>query len=741
MKENQLNNDSQELLLTEEEVFSDTLIGDDESPEPQESENELFRKEEGSGTFVPPILDVQQYLETYKQQKITDNIFIPILGNRHASAHLRILYILAFLFFVIAVGLGTYTFIQERNRHTQQMTGSALHINANSLTRNVDMVATGNQSAFGRVKEIYDDISQNIAQLSSMGGKNMAVIQKNLGNPLAPDIATILAQEKTLPPLMDAAKGALVDEYGIQAQINTLKQALIQRNAPANQALAVSRLSMLIDSIENSIIHTVINPKPPAKDVQLTIGNDLKSIDNLINALTRGDNSLGIAPLLPAEQEVLKKFAQLYEPFKAKALLLQENESSLFALKHAHQRVLSGVQEALPHIQALNQQLRISADKTSLMTWVFYATAGLSSLLGLLALAGVIYVSQADAHQMRLRQKIAEEENVRNQAAILRLMDELQTIADGDLTHEATVTEEITGAIADSVNNTVEEWRTLLGNVQNMADKVAQTSADVELTSAILLEASAEQLQAIRDTGQSVLDMAKRINAASYEAKDSALVALRARQAAVDGHRAVQDSIHGMNLIRDQIQDTSKRIKRLGESSQEIGEITELISDITEQTNVLALNAAIQAASAGEAGRGFSVVAEEVQRLAERSAEATQQIAELVKTIQNDTHDAIAAMERSTQEVVQGAALSDNAGKALEEIDRVSSKLSDLIQHISATTSEEANQANTVANSIQQIFSTTEQATEGTRTTDLTIRELTKVAQELRASIARFKIK
>ena len=741
MKENQLNNDSQELLLTEEEEFSDTLIGDDESPEPQESENELFLQEESGGTFVPPILDVQQYLETYKQQNITDNIFIPILGNRHASAHRRILYILAFLFFVIAVGLGTYTFIQERNRHTQQMTGSALHINANSLTRNVDMVATGNQSAFGRVKEIYDDISQNIAQLSSMGSKNMAAIQKNLGSPLAPDIATILAQEKTLPPLMDAAKGALVDGYGIQTQIDTLKQALIQRNAPANQALAVNRLSILIDSIENSIIHTVINPKSPAEDVQLTIGNDLKSIDNLINALTRGDNSLGIAPLLPAEQEVLKKFAQLYEPFKAKALLLQENESSLFALKHAHQRVLTGVQEALPHIQALNQQLRISADKTSLIRWALYVGTGLFGLMVPLALIGVIYVSQADAHQMRLRQKMAEDENARNQTAILRLMDELQNIADGDLTHEATVTEEITGAIADSVNNTVEEWRTLLGNVQNMADKVAQTSADVELTSAILLEASAEQLQAIRDTGQSVLDMAKRINAASYEAKDSALVALRARQAAVDGHKAVQDSIHGMNLIRDQIQDTSKRIKRLGESSQEIGEITELISDITEQTNVLALNAAIQAASAGEAGRGFSVVAEEVQRLAERSAEAAQQIAELVKTIQNDTHDAIAAMERSTQEVVQGAALSDNAGKALEEIDRVSSKLSDLIQHISATTSEEANQANTVANSIQQIFSTTEQATEGTRTTDLTIRELTKVAQELRASIARFKIK
>ena len=195
-----------------------------------------------------------------------------------------------------------------------------------------------------------------------------------------------------------------------------------------------------------------------------------------------------------------------------------------------------------------------------------------------------------------------------------------------------------------------------------------------------------------------------------------------------------------MNVIRDQFQDTAKRIKRLGESSQEIGEITELISDITEQTNVLALNAAIQAASAGEAGRGFSVVAEEVQRLAERSGEATRQIAALVKTIQTDTHDAVAAMERSTQGVVQGAHLSDNAGQALGEIDKVSRQLADLIQKISATTSEEAQSANAVASNIQQIFAVTEQATEGTRTTATQVRALARVAQELRSSVARFKI-
>jgi len=217
-------------------------------------------------------------------------------------------------------------------------------------------------------------------------------------------------------------------------------------------------------------------------------------------------------------------------------------------------------------------------------------------------------------------------------------------------------------------------------------------------------------------------------------------VARQSLQAAEEGLQAVQNAIGGMNSIRDQIQETSKRIKRLGESSQEIGEITELISDITEQTNVLALNAAIQAASAGEAGRGFSVVAEEVQRLAERSADATKQIAALVKAIQTDTHDAIGAMERSTQGVVEGAKLSDNAGTALTEIDQVSRRLAELIEQISNSTSREANLANVVAGNIQHIFAVTEQTGEGTRSTAAQVRELSKMAEELRQSVSRFKI-
>jgi twitching motility protein PilJ len=308
------------------------------------------------------------------------------------------------------------------------------------------------------------------------------------------------------------------------------------------------------------------------------------------------------------------------------------------------------------------------------------------------------------------------------------------------LTQQATVTEDITGAIADSVNYTVEELRVLVGQVQTTADRVNDATAQAEQTSTELLAASAEQLREIRETGQSVLDMASRINRVSDQAQQSATVARQSLQAAEQGLSAVQNAISGMNNIRDNIQETSKRIKRLGESSQEIGEITELISDITEQTNVLALNAAIQAASAGDAGRGFSVVAEEVQRLAERSAEATKQISALVKTIQTDTGDAVAAMEKSTQGVVEGAKLSDAAGSALTEIDRVSRRLADLIEDISKQTSREAQSANQVAGSIQHIFAVTEQTGEGTRSTANLIRELAKVADELKNSVSRFKV-
>jgi twitching motility protein PilJ len=342
-----------------------------------------------------------------------------------------------------------------------------------------------------------------------------------------------------------------------------------------------------------------------------------------------------------------------------------------------------------------------------------------------------------EADQQR---RMAEAASDATQGAILRLMNEMGDLADGDLTIRATVSEDITGAIADSVNYTVEELAVLVRRINDAAERVTRASNAAQSTSNDLLAATKVQSAEIQNANAVVLEMATSMKTVSSSALESARVARASLDAAQKGAVAVSNSISGMNEIRTQIQETSKRIKRLGESSQEIGEIVELISDITEQTNVLALNAAIQAASAGEAGRGFSVVAEEVQRLAERSGEATKQIAAIVKTIQTDTHDAVAAMEYSTQGVVEGAKLSDAAGQALNEISSVSQDLARLIEAISSDTQEQADIATKVADSMQDILRITGQTTTSTQETAVSIGELTGLAVELKGSVSGFKV-
>jgi twitching motility protein PilJ len=333
-----------------------------------------------------------------------------------------------------------------------------------------------------------------------------------------------------------------------------------------------------------------------------------------------------------------------------------------------------------------------------------------------------------------------EEENLRNQEAVLRLLDEMGDLADGDLTVTAEVTESITGAIADSINYTIDSLRTLVEEINRATEQVTVASGEAQSVTTRLQGAAQKQSQQIEEAGTAVQQMAQSIHEVSANAGQSAEVAQRSLQAASQGAVAVQNTIAGMNDIRSQIQETSKRIKRLGESSQEIGEIVELISDITEQTNILALNAAIQAASAGEAGRGFTVVAEEVQRLAERSSEATKQIGAIVKTIQQDTNDAVSAMERSTEGVVEGAKLSDAAGQALNEIGEVTSSLAQLIASISQATTAQTAMEQKVTQLMQEIQAITTQTTAGTRQTAGSIGQLASLAEELRESVSGFKL-
>lgn len=367
--------------------------------------------------------------------------------------------------------------------------------------------------------------------------------------------------------------------------------------------------------------------------------------------------------------------------------------------------------------------------------WVAVAAVFIVLAASVLVMLGKRQVREAQLHFEKV-----EQENMRNQEAVLRLLDEMGDLADGDLTVEAAVTESITGAIADSINYTIDSLRTLVGEINRATEQVTAASSEAQSVTTGLLAAAQKQSQQISEAGSAVQQMAQSIHDVSANAGQSAEVAQRSLQAASQGAVAVQNTISGMNDIRTQIQETSKRIKRLGESSQEIGEIVELISDITEQTNILALNAAIQAASAGEAGRGFTVVAEEVQRLAERSSEATKQISAIVKTIQQDTNDAVSAMERSTEGVVEGAKLSDAAGQALNEIGEVTASLAGLIASISQATRAQTEMEQKVTLLMQEIQAITSQTTDGTRRTAGSIGQLTGLAEELRASVSGFKL-
>ena len=684
-------------------------------------------------------------------------VSLPILGRRPAEQHQRSLAVLL-AFALLVLGAITFFVLSQAEKISQQVaaSGQAL-MQSQRLAKSVSQALVGSPTAFPEVRDSASVLATSVRGLKQ-GDSNMSI------EPLGPEYGGALDD---LLPRIDAAERNASAVLGQQATLTQVGAALrtinrqssdlleiaetisslkLQQNAPAAEISASGQLVMLTQRIGKSA-NEFLTLEGVSPEAVFLLGKDLITFKEVADGLLKGSDELRlVAARDPQVRERLQVLLQRYEETRVEAGAILGNLQGLVAAREAQAAIVADSEALRVGLEKLQQDL---SGRSGLGGGQLLALA-LSTVFALLCAGGLAYVQLQDSRRQmmaegqRLAAEAQEQEakrvNDANQAAILRLMNELQTVAEGDLTQEATVTEDITGAIADSVNYTVEELRSLVGNVQATATRVAQTTSAVENTSTELLAASTEQLREIRETGQSVLDMAQRINQVSSQAQESAQVARASLEAAESGLQAVQDAIGGMNAIRDQIQETSKRIKRLGESSQEIGEITELISDITEQTNVLALNAAIQAASAGEAGRGFSVVAEEVQRLAERSADATRQIAALVKAIQTDTQDAVAAMERSTQGVVAGARLSDNAGTALSEIDRVSRRLADLIEQISTAASREAESANEVAGSIQHIFAVTEQTGEGTRSTAQQVRELSAMAEELRQSVARFKI-
>ena len=332
------------------------------------------------------------------------------------------------------------------------------------------------------------------------------------------------------------------------------------------------------------------------------------------------------------------------------------------------------------------------------------------------------------------------EERNTMQASLMKLLDDVSGIADGDLSKEAEVTQDFTGAIADAFNFAIMQLRQIVHSVKDSTFRVSTSASDISSAAERLAADNEITAQRISEATIKMSEMAIAARGVSENAGQSAAVSDQALDAAKQGAQAVLDTIDGMNRIRDKVQETAKRIKRLGESSQEIGDIVQMINDIADRTSILAMNASIQAAMSGESGRGFAVVAEEVERLAQRSAKATKQITELVKAIQSETTETVVAMEETTMEVVSGSGLANDAGQALNQIDTISGSMAEIIRSISQSARKQAESSDDVAQLMNQISEATQKAAAGARHAALSITSLAGMADELRGSVNAFKL-
>jgi twitching motility protein PilJ len=683
---------------------------------------------------------------------------VPWLSRFPVNTQVQVLLIVMALCALAVVGLIALDARFAGNNARQSLLVSDTRLDTTRLAAAAPYAVAGAASAFKTMIDNRDDVASYMNALAqgdaalgvdAVSAALLPQLQKasDTWRTVEAAASTIIAQQKPLTGFGQVTKRINDETPRLQQLTEEISALMLQRSAGAREIAAAGQLVMLTQRLGRSA-NSLTSGEGANAEVALTLGRDINLFRDLTLTLLNGNEALRIPAATDAETRTrLTELAKVYGEFQSSIAGTLSSLQAIVQAKDAEFIIRRQIGTLGEQLQAVQDGLTAERGQRTI-------NFGLMAFFGaaLLLAAGGIAVTllrdsrqrAAEAERQRVEaqrlEEVAKASNEQNQAAILRLMNELQEVADGDLTVQATVTEDITGAIADSINYTVEELRGLVGRINVAAEQVDSASSQARDIAARLLAASEAQSAELRATGEQVLRMAAQIDEVSRRAGESVQVARSSLATAQRGRGAVTDQIAGMNDIREQIQDTAKRIKRLGESSQQIGEIVELIGDITEQTNVLALNAAIQAAAAGEAGRGFSVVAEEVQRLADRSADAAKQIAALVRTIQTDTQDAVAAMEKSTRGVVEGAQLSDAAGSALADISQVSSQLATLIETIAATTQQQAASAGGVAQSMERILSVTEQTSVGTQETAQSIGQLATLARELKASVARFRV-
>ncbi|HEX6592001.1 MAG TPA: methyl-accepting chemotaxis protein [Moraxellaceae bacterium] len=650
----------------------------------------------------------------------------------------------------VALGVVVISFlivgIKSLNATTMITNASELRVLSQDIAKNATEAAAGNEQAFAQLQRSHDQFQHNWEELKGYRGvkdNEMATVDK-IWKPVSDNAKIVLGGKQSVTQLHELAQTLTETVPDLQAEYDIVVEGMLRTKASPSQIAIAKQQSVLAERILRSV-NKVLQGGADAVTSADAFGRDASQFERVLKGMLDGDAALGVQQVTdPEAQDALSAISESFDKsVKQSANAILETSPELFQVREAADSIFRDSQGMLKATTDLSLYVASSADTT------IYTAIGIVALLvGILCGIKLISIranqdritAEAGRNVEMERAEQIESENRRNQDAILRLLDELGDLADGDLTVQATVTEDFTGAIADSINYSIDQLRGLVTTINQTAVQVSAAAQETQSTAMHLAEASEHQAQEIAGASAAVNEMAVSIDQVSANAAESAAVAERSVAIAHKGAEVVQNTISGMDTIREQIQETSKRIKRLGESSQEIGDIVSLINDIADQTNILALNAAIQASMAGEAGRGFAVVADEVQRLAERSAAATKQIEQLVKTIQTDTNEAVISMEQTTAEVVRGARLAQDAGVALEEIETVSRNLADLIQNISNAARQQAASAGHISNTMNVIQEITSQTTAGTIATARSIGNLAEMANELRQSVAGFKL-
>ena len=652
-----------------------------------------------------------------------------------------------FLVLLLAFVAVTFFLLTRESRIEQEWIrlSSELQVNSQQLAKSATEAVDGNRGAFVQLSDWISTMSDEMSSLKNGSAvRNLPALPSSTSPTLSEldelwtrmdgNTQSILERESMVLELA-AASNSFIDAIpGIQELTDKAIRELTRNGASTQQVFIAGRQLVLSDRILRHL-KEMLRGGSGSVTAADSLKQEIAYFEQTMNALLFGSRSVGVEQVtVNSARDALTRAQALYEGVKPQLETILSSTSDILAVRGAADEIFA---DSLSMFVLSRQVANEVLARTQSRRWPSLWSGSLALIVILISIAMMV---RSFLSAERRRAFEAGMQNQKNQQAILRLLDEMSSLADGDLTVRATVTDDMTGAIADSVNFAVEQLRELVTGINITARTVSESAQETMDTTGKLAVASGQQAEQVREATDTINEMARSFDGMAQRSRESSEVAQRSVAIAHSGSQMVQQTIRGMDTIREQIQETSKRIKRLGESSQEIGDIVELINGIAEQTNILALNAAIQSASAGGAGRGFAVVADEVQRLAERATNATRRIEMLVQNIQTDTSEAVVSMESTTSEVVSGAEKAEDAGEALKRIESVSKDLSSLIEDISQEAQSQSVVATQIAEQMNSIRDVSIRTSEGSNQTALAMGRLADLVHKLSDSVADFKL-